>query len=71
MDSLKELYYKSICDKISVCFEDLTPLELSILEHSYNIIKDNLNEIKELNDIIYHQTIEIKNLKSFNDDKDY
>lgn len=71
MTSLKQEYNKIICDRLSICFEDLSSTELSIIDHSFDIIESKVGEIKELNDLNYRLNIEISNLKSFNDDRDY
>ncbi len=71
MSHLRKLYNKTICDKLCIIYEDLTEIELEIMNESFDIILSKIVEIKELNDLIYNKDIEIKNLKSFNDDKDY
>ena len=71
MNSLKKEYSKIISDRLLICFEDLSSTELLIIDHSFDIIESKVKEIKELNDMIYRLNIEIRNLKSYNDNKDY
>jgi len=71
MNSLKKEYNKIICDRLLICFEDLSSTELLIIDHSFDIIESKVKEIKELKDLIYRLNIEIRNLKSYNDNKDY
>lgn len=71
MNSLKKKYNQIICDQLSICFEDLSSTELLIIDQSFDIIESKVKEIKELNDLIYRMNIEIRNLKSYNDNKDY
>ena len=71
MNTLKEQYNQIICDRLSICFDDLSKTELLIIDHSFDIIESKIKENKELNDTIYRLNIEIQNLKSYRDDKDY
>lgn len=71
MSYLRELYNTTICEKLSIVYEDLTDTEKQIMEESYNILHDRIKDNKELEDQIYRLTIEIKNLKAYNDNKDY
>lgn len=71
MNALKTEYKKLMCDKMLVHIDDLSDTELAIIENSFDIIESKVKEIKELNDMIYRLNIEIRNLKSYQDDKDY
>ena len=71
MNYLRKEYNKLICDRISVIYDDLSDTELLIMAESFDIIESKVKEMKELNDMIYRLNIEIRNLKSFQDDKEY
>jgi hypothetical protein len=51
--------------------EDLTDTEKEIINYSFSVLKERLEDIKLLNDEVARLNIEIANLKSYNDDKDY
>ena len=71
MNPLKKEYNKVICDRVGIIYDDLQPVEREIMDISFDIIESKVKEMKELNDEIYRMTIEIRNLKSFQDDKEY
>lgn len=71
MNHLKKEYNRVICDRVGIIYDDLQPVERQIMDISFDIIESKVKEMKELNDEIYRMTIEIRNLKSFQDDKDY
>ena len=51
--------------------EDLTETEKEIINYSFSVLKERLEDIKLLNDEVVRLSIELANLKSYNDDKDY
>lgn len=69
--SLKDQYIKLLSDRISVSVEDLTDNEAKLIDESYYLFKDKLDDMKILNDEIKRLSIELANLKAMNDDKDY
>lgn len=71
MSYLRNLYIKTIADKISVSVEDLIQSELDIINASYDIFQGRLEDISIKDKEIYRLNIELKNLKSSLDDKDY
>ena len=71
MNYLKKEYNKLICDRVGIIYDDLQPVERQIMDISFDIIESKVKEMKELNDMIYRLNIEIRNLKSFQDDKEY
>lgn len=66
--NLKDKYTKVIADLVTISIEDLTPVELSIINHSYTLFQDKLEEIKTLNDEVKRLSLELANLKAMNDD---
>ena len=71
MNYLRKEYNKVICDRVGIIYDDLQPVEREIMDISFDIIESKVKEMKELNDMIYRLNIEIRNLKSFQDDKEY
>lgn len=71
MSYLKDKYTKVIADKISVSVEDLLDSELEIITACYDIFKDRLSDISTMEKEIYRLNIELANLKSMSDNKDY
>jgi len=71
MNPLKKEYNKLICDRLSIIYDDLSDTERQIIDISFDIIESKVKEMKELNDMIYRLNIDIRNLKSFQDDKEY
>jgi hypothetical protein len=68
---LRNQYIKTIADKLTICVEDLLDTELSIINYSFDIFNDRLAEIKSLSDENKRLSIELRNLKAANDNKDY
>lgn len=71
MKTLKQEYVKLLCNYITVCEEDLNDNESKLIEESYILFKNKLNDIKILNDEVYRLKIELANLRAMLDDKDY
>lgn len=57
-------------DKITISVEDLTENEKTLIEFSFTIFTEKLDEIKLLNDDIKRLSIELSNLKSYMEDLD-
>ena len=69
MDFKKE-YIKMMSDKLTISVEDLTENEKTLIEFSFTIFTEKLDEIKMLNDDIKRLSIELSNLKSYMEDLD-
>lgn len=69
MDFKKE-YTKMMSDKLTISVEDLTENEKTLIEFSFTIFTEKLDEIKMLNDDIKRLSIELSNLKSYMEDLD-
>jgi hypothetical protein len=70
MESLKERYIKLLAERISVSVDDLTDNELKLIEESFEIFNERLNDITLLNDELKRVNIELANLKAMYDDSD-
>ena len=66
--TLKERYVKMMIDTITVSLEDLTDNEKAIIEASYDLFKEKLDDIKILQDEVKRLSIELINLKLMQDD---
>jgi len=75
--TLKEQYeelilFKLFPDrKIKFIREELTDNEKSIIEFSYELFQEKLDDMKILQDEIKRLSVENANLKAYNDDRDY
>ena len=69
--SLKDRYKELILSRVLIDEEDLTDEESSIINFSYELFQEKLDDIKLLNDEIVRLSIELSNLKSYNDNNDY
>jgi hypothetical protein len=68
--SLKEKFTEMMANKISVSLEDLTDNEKLLIESAYEVFKEKLEDIKILEDENKRISVELANLKSYNDDLD-
>jgi hypothetical protein len=68
---LKKEYTRIISEKISLKEDDFSDIEKEIVNIGFYMVKEKIDEIRELNDEIIRLKIEISNLKSYNDDSDY
>lgn len=68
--SLRDRYTKMMADKISVSIEDLTPTEKGLIDYGYELFSEKMEDIKILEDENRRISIELANLKSYNDDLD-
>ena len=75
--TLKEQYEELILSKlfpdrkIEFVREELTDNEKIIIEFTYELFQEKLDDMKILKDEITRILVENANLKSFNDNKDY
>jgi hypothetical protein len=63
--SLKEEYTENVLKHILIDKEDLTETESKIIEYSFDIIKERLEDIKLLNNEVVRLKIQLANLKSY------
>lgn len=71
MSYLRNLYIKTIADKLTISVEDLLESELAIINHCFDIFNDRLEDIKTLEESNKLLSIEVRNLKGYQDNKDY
>jgi hypothetical protein len=69
--TIKERYYDIFLNKLSLNKEDLTENEILLIETSYELFSEKLEDIKLLNEEITRLSVENSNLKSYQDDNDY
>jgi hypothetical protein len=70
MDSLKDKYVKLLASRIIVSVDDLTDNELKLIEESFELFSEKLDEIQVLNEEIKRISIELANLKAMQDDSE-
>lgn len=68
MKTLKEQYIKLLADSITVSVEDLQPTEVSLIEKSFELFSEKLEDLKIANDEVKRLSIELANLKAMSDD---
>lgn len=68
---LKKEYTRIISEKISLKEGDFSHTEKEIANIGFDMVKEKIDEIRDLNDEIIRLKIEISNLKSYSDNKDY
>jgi len=66
--NLKKEYTKFLCNKITVIEEDLTDNEKKLIEESYLMFMEKLEDIKILQDENRRISIELANVKAYNKD---
>ena len=69
--NLKKEYIKIISEKISLKEDDFSHIEKEIVNLGFDMVKEKIGEIRDLNDEIIRLKIEILNLKAYNDDRNY
>jgi len=69
--TLKEQYLDLVIDRITVSKEDLTEVEEQIINIGYELLSEKLEDIKILTDENKRISIELANLKAYQDDTDY
>jgi hypothetical protein len=67
----KEEYIDGVLNYLLIKKEDLTDSEKEIINYSFFVLKERLEDIKLLNDEVKRLNIELANLKSYDDNKDY
>ncbi len=68
--TLKEKFTEMMANRICVSLEDLTDNEKILIESAYETFKEKLEDIKILEDENRRISIELANLKAYNDDSD-
>jgi hypothetical protein len=61
----KDEYTEGILNHLLIKKEDLTQTENQIIDYSFDILKERLEDMKLLNDEIIRLKIELANLKSY------
>ena len=67
----RQKYTEGVLNHLLIKEEDLTETEKEIITYGFDLLQERLDEMKILNDEIKRLNIELANLKSYNDDKDY
>jgi len=67
MVSLKEEYKKMMADKICLSVNELNYNESILIDHSFVIFAEKLEEIKLLSEELYRKNIELLNIKAMRD----
>jgi hypothetical protein len=70
MESLKDKYIKLLASKITVSVDDLTDNELKLINESFELFDEKLDDIRILNDELKRVNIELINLKAMHDDSE-
>jgi hypothetical protein len=70
MESLKDKYIKLLSGKITVSVDDLTENELKLINESFELFEEKLDDIKILKDELKRISIELVNLKAMQDDSE-
>lgn len=68
MVTLKKQYTKLLADSITVSVEDLQPNEISLIDKSFDLFIEKLEDLKIANDEVKRLSIELANLKAMSDD---
>ena len=61
----KEEYVDGVLNYVLISKEDLTDTEKQIIDYSFSVLKERLEDIKLLNDEIKRLSIELANLKVY------
>lgn len=70
MESLKDKYVKLLSGKITVSVDDLTDNELKLINESFELFSEKLDDIRILNDELKRISVELANLKAMQDDSE-
>lgn len=70
MESLKDKYVKLLAGKITVSVDDLTDNELKLINESFELFSEKLDDIRILNDELKRISVELANLKAMQDDSE-
>ena len=67
MESLEERYTKEMAKSITVSVEDLTDNEKKLIEKSYELWQEKLDDLKIANDEVKRLSIELANQKAMHE----
>ena len=70
MELLKDKYVKLLASKITVSIDDLTDNELKLINESFELFSEKLEDIQILKDEVKRASVELANLKAMQDDSD-
>lgn len=59
-----------MCNKLTLCEEDLTDSERTLIDYGFTLFNEKIEDIKILKDEIYRISIELSNMKSYIEDVD-
>jgi hypothetical protein len=65
----KEEYIDGVLNYVLISKEDLTDIEEQIINYSFQVLRERLEDIKILNDEVKRLNIELANLKAYNKDE--
>ena len=68
MSYLRKEYLKTMCDKLSLSEEDLTDNEITLINSSYVLFEERMEDIRILTEENMRLSIELANLKSYLED---
>jgi len=64
MQTLKERYKKLIADSVTISIDDLTEPENAIIDKSYELFEEKMDDLKIANDEVKRLSIELANYKA-------
>lgn len=67
MDTLRDDYIQAVTDRVTVSVEDLSRSELELVNASFDIFRDRLSDMKELQDQNKRLSLELANLRAYHD----
>ena len=70
IETLEEQYEKLMCQSITVSKEDLTDNEKNLIEKSYELWKEKLEDLKIANDEVKRLSIELANHKAMHESRE-
>lgn len=70
MESLKDKYVKLLASKITVSVDDLTDNELKLIEESFELFTEKLQDITLLNNELRRVNVELANIKAMHDNSE-
>ena len=64
IQTLKERYKKLIADSVTISIDDLTESENAIIDKSYELFEEKMDDLKVANDEVKRLGIELANYKA-------
>lgn len=68
-ESLKDRYKKLIADSVTISIGDLTESENAIIDKSYDLFEEKMDDLKVANDEVKRLSIELANYKAMYSEK--